>query len=66
MARAVLKSENKQMERVIHFWQVALEGALRLHSEQRLNELLVTYEIMQILWPREKRITELRDLFIHW
>jgi tetratricopeptide (TPR) repeat protein len=66
MARAALKSENKQMERVIHFWQAALEGALKLHSELRFSEVLVTYEIMQSLWPTEKRITELHDLIVRW
>ncbi|MBV9689911.1 MAG: helix-turn-helix transcriptional regulator [Ktedonobacteraceae bacterium] len=66
MARAVLRSENKEMERVIYFWRAALEGALKLHSEQRFSEVLVTYEIMGSLWPREKRITELRDLVVHW
>jgi transcriptional regulator with XRE-family HTH domain len=66
MARAVLKSETKDMERVIHYWKAALAGAMKLHSEQRLSEVLVTYEIMQSLWPREKRITELRDLIVHW
>jgi predicted RNA binding protein with dsRBD fold (UPF0201 family) len=66
MARALLKSEHKEMERVIHFWQAAFQGALKLHSEQRLSEVLVTYEIMQSLWPREKRITELRDLIVRW
>ena len=66
MARALLNHETKDMERVIHLWKAALEGAMRLHSEQRLNEVLVTYEIMESLWPREKRILELRDLIIRW
>jgi len=66
MARIALKSEHKQMERVIHFWRAALEGAVKLHSEQRFSEVLVTYEIMESLWPSEKRITELRDLVVHW
>ncbi len=66
VARAVLKGEHKQMEQAIHFWRAALQGALKLHSEQRLSEVLVTYEIMESMWPREKRITELRDLIIHW
>ncbi|MBV9689940.1 MAG: hypothetical protein JO202_09535, partial [Ktedonobacteraceae bacterium] len=66
MARALLNNETKEMERVIHFWRAALEGAVKLQSEQRFSEVLVTYEIMESLWPREKRITELRDLVVHW
>ncbi|MBV9689914.1 MAG: helix-turn-helix transcriptional regulator [Ktedonobacteraceae bacterium] len=66
VARAVLKGEHKEMEHAIHFWRAALEGAVKLHSEQRFSEVLVTYESMQSLWPREKRISELRDLIIRW
>jgi tetratricopeptide (TPR) repeat protein len=66
MVRAALKSEHKDMERVIHFWRAALQGALKLHSEQRLSEVLVTYEIIESMWPREKGITELRDLIVRW
>jgi transcriptional regulator with XRE-family HTH domain len=66
MARAFLNSETKDMERVVYLWKAALEGAMKLHSEQRFSEVLVTHEIMESMWPREKRIIELRDLIVRW
>jgi hypothetical protein len=66
IARALLKSETKDMERIILFWKAALEGAIKLHSEQRFSEVIVTYEIMESVWPTDKRVKELRDLIKHW
>ncbi|MGH2478527.1 MAG: hypothetical protein ACRDHW_02580 [Ktedonobacteraceae bacterium] len=61
-----LKSLKKDMEQTLHFWKPAAQGARILQSEQRFKESLVGYEIMESLWPRERRIIELRDLAIHW
>ncbi|MBV9707567.1 MAG: helix-turn-helix transcriptional regulator [Chloroflexi bacterium] len=66
IARALLKSETRDMERVIHYWKAALEGAMKLRSERHFSEVLVTYEIMESVWPTDKRVKELRDLIKHW
>jgi len=66
MTMALLKGSEKDMERTLHCWQAAIQGAHTLQSEQRLSEALVSYEVMQSVWPGEKRITGLRDLAVHW
>jgi tetratricopeptide (TPR) repeat protein len=66
MTLASLKSEQRDQERIVFFWQAAIEGARTLQSEQRFQEALLAYELMQTLWPGEKRVAALRDLTIHW
>jgi DNA-binding XRE family transcriptional regulator/tetratricopeptide (TPR) repeat protein len=66
MTMACLKAKNKPMEQVIHFWTAGIEAARALQSERRFEEALTAYEIMETLWPDEKRIIELRDLTQHW
>jgi hypothetical protein len=66
MTMALLKGSEKDMERTLHCWQAAMQGAHTLQSEQRLSEALVSYEVMQSVWPGEKRIAGLRDLAVHW
>jgi tetratricopeptide (TPR) repeat protein len=66
MTLASLKSPGRDMERTLHFWTTAIEGAKTLQSEQRYNEALAAYDIMEAVWPKEKRIRELRDFTLHW
>ncbi len=66
MALASVKSPTKDMERTIKYWQAGIEGAKTLHSEQRLSEAVTAYEIMEGVWPGDRRITNLRELIIHW
>jgi tetratricopeptide (TPR) repeat protein len=66
MTLASLKSQKKDRERILFFWQAAVQGANALQSEQRFQEALLSYEIMQSVWPGEKRIAELRALTLHW
>ena len=66
MSLALLKSENKDMEKTLHLWDAAANGARHLQSEQRFREVRQNYEIMDALWPGEKRITERRELAMHW
>lgn len=61
-----LRSKDRDMERTIHFWQGSLEGTKALRSEQRLNEVLANYELMETIWPNEPRIIELRERIEHW
>lgn len=63
-ALAFLKSPEKDMEQVIKIWTMAIQEATKLQSTQRFNEAVVIYEIMQAIWPAEKRIEELRELII--
>jgi len=66
MALALLKTKDRDMEHVIHIWMEAVHGATTLQSEQRFSEALTAYEIMEALWPDEARISNLRDLAVHW
>ncbi len=66
MTMALLKSPKKDMERTIHCWQTAVQEAQTLQSEQRLSEAFVSYEVMQGVWPGEKRVAALRELAVHW
>lgn len=63
---ASLKRPTKDIERSIQLWTAGMQGAIDLRSEQRFNEALMAYNIMQALWPGDKRIKELRDLTRHW
>jgi hypothetical protein len=66
MALSTLRAKNRDMERTIHFWKAAIEGAKTLQSEYNFTEALKTYELMEVVWPGETRIAELRDLIQHW
>ncbi len=66
MAQASLKTKNRDMEKTVHFWTAAIEGARTLQSEWGFNEAVTTYELMDVVWPGEPRIQELRDLIQHW
>jgi transcriptional regulator with XRE-family HTH domain/tetratricopeptide (TPR) repeat protein len=63
---ASLKSPKKDMDLSIRLWKAGIQGAIDLRSEQRFGEALTAYDIMQALWPGDKRIKELRDLTRHW
>jgi len=63
---ALLKSSGRNMEQTVTTWVAAMQGATTLRSEQRWQEAMENYGIMQALWPGERRIEELRDLAVHW
>lgn len=65
-ALASLKRPEKDMELSTKLWNAGLQGAKALHSEQHLNEALSAYDIMQALWPTEKRISDLRERLRRW
>lgn len=62
----LLKSPDKDMEHAVTTWIAAMQGATKLRSEQRWQEAMENYGIMQALWPGERRIEELHDLAVHW
>lgn len=66
MALAAAKSASKDMEQAVKYWQAGMEGAKTLQSEQRLSEAVTSYEVMEGIWPSDKRITNLRELVVHW
>jgi hypothetical protein len=66
MAMASLKGKERDIDKALHFWQPAIIGAKTLQSEQRFSETLMTYDIMEALWPGDKRIVSQRDLTRHW
>lgn len=66
MALSSLKQKDKDMEQTIRFWKAAMSGAVSLQSERRYTEALLTYDIMDAVWPHEKKIKALRELTIHW
>lgn len=66
MTKASLMDNDKDIERTIFFWKGAITSAKAIQSEQCFNEAVSTYDIMQVVWPGDKRIMELRDLTEHW
>ncbi len=66
LALSSLKTQKRDMEQTIHFWVAGMQGAKSLQNEQRLNEAVSTYELMEVIWPDEPRIKELRDYVVHW
>jgi tetratricopeptide (TPR) repeat protein len=66
MTLASLKAREKDMEQSISLWKAGISGAIKLRSEQRFDEALLAYEIIEGVWPGERRIKELRELTSHW
>jgi transcriptional regulator with XRE-family HTH domain len=66
MALSSLKIRDRDIERTIHFWVAGIEGAKTLQNQQRFNEALTTYEFMEMVWPGDARIKNLRDYIVHW
>ncbi len=66
MTLSSLKTKDRDMEKTLHLWIHGMKGAIALQSEQRFNEALATYELMEVVWPDEKRVAELREHIVHW
>lgn len=66
MTMALLKSKEKNKEQTLFYWQAGIQGARTLRSEQRFNEALLSYHIMEALWPGDKSILDLHNLVVHW
>ncbi len=63
---ATLKNPTRDMTQVIALWKADIQGATALRSQQRFEEAYMAYEVMEGVWPNERRIMELRDLIVHW
>ncbi|MBV9228090.1 MAG: helix-turn-helix transcriptional regulator [Chloroflexi bacterium] len=66
MALSSLRAKDRDMEKTIYLWVAGIEGAKTLKSEQRFIDSVMTHEFMEIAWPGEQRIMNLRDLIVHW
>lgn len=66
MVLSSLRSKDRDMEKTIHLWMAGIQGAKNIKSEQRFIESLAAYELMEVVWPDERRIIELRDCLVHW
>jgi transcriptional regulator with XRE-family HTH domain len=66
LASLKLPEPKKDKERSIKLWRVGLQGAIDLRSEQRFNEVVIAYHIMEALWDDDEDVKELRELLVHW
>lgn len=66
MALSSLKTTDRDMERTIHFWVAGIEGARAINSQLLFDQAMTTYELMEVVWPDELRIADLRDFVVHW
>ncbi len=63
---AALKRPQKDKELIVPLWMAGMQGAKDLRSEQRYEEALTAYGIMEALWSDDPQIRDLRDLMGHW
>ena len=61
-----LKLPKKDKELSVKLWTTGIQGAKAIQSEQRFNEAVLAYEIMEALWSTDKDIIDLRGLIVHW
>lgn len=66
LALSSLKAPQRDLERIIHFWQAAVEGAKTLHSEYFFALASATYEHLTLVWPGERRVLNLREHLVYW
>ncbi len=52
------------MEQGSAYVQAGVTGAKTLGSQRRYNEAYDNFKQMALLWPQEKRVKELRELFV--
>jgi transcriptional regulator with XRE-family HTH domain len=65
LASLKLPGPKRDKERSVTLWKAGLQGAINLHSEQRLNEIATAYHIMEAHWEDDNQIRELRELLVH-
>lgn len=66
MTLTSLRGKHRDMEQTLYWWLHGLQGSLALRSEQRFAEALANYEFMEVVWPGEKRIADIRRYIMHW
>ncbi len=66
MTIALLKGKDRDMEKAIRLWTMAAQEARALQSEWGFDEVVSTYDLMDVAWPDETRIKNLQDMIVHW
>ena len=66
MTLSLLKSKDRDMERIIPIWIEAITKAKALRSEQRFDEASFIYDVFEVVWPGEAHIEDLREHVVHW
>ena len=61
-----LRRKDRDMELAMAYWKAGIQGAVALKSERRYSEACEVYRTMQVVWPEEKSIVELRPLLKRW
>ncbi len=62
MTLASLKAKKRDMDEVIYYWTATAEGTKALRSQGMLDEVHGLYDMMEVVWPDERRIKDLRGL----
>ena len=66
LTRSLMKSKERDMEKIIHHWQNGIEVAKAVQSENSFRAFVATHEAMEFAWPGEQRILKLREHIVHW
>jgi hypothetical protein len=66
MALSSLRAKDRDLQRTVHFWQAAMEGAQALRSDLLLRQVSTTYEQMAAIWSGEAQMRGLRDHLRRW
>ena len=61
-----LPNRDREMQQCIDYWTAGIQGSLTLKSRQRYDEACRIYEAMELVWPHEKKIKELRGNMAQW
>jgi transcriptional regulator with XRE-family HTH domain len=63
----VSRDDNQRdMQRCIALWKKGMQGAQTLQSDKKFNEALQAYRTMQVAWPGEMQVRNLREHIVHW
>jgi hypothetical protein len=63
---SLLKSKERDMERILHHWTAGIEGARALKNELRFSQAVANFEAMEVAFPGEPRIKNLREHIVRW
>ena len=65
---ASLKVPNSKKDKAlsIRLWKAAIQAAKDFHGEERFQEAVQAYSIMESIWPDEADVLDLHDLIVHW
>jgi transcriptional regulator with XRE-family HTH domain len=63
---ALLQSEEKDMEHIIHAWTRTIEWATTHQKEVLYDAAMTNLAVMRNLWPREDAIKKLMPMTSHW